>query len=523
MDTSTQALTDGGGSADEATFIDVKSPADGRLLSRIPDTGPNEVVAVAARLRAAQPEWEALGPEGRNRHLLKWVDWLLDNEQRLIALIQDEAGKSTADAAIELTISVDLINYYAKHAKQFLADRTMRPAGVANALRQLRVHARPYPLVGLITPWNGPLASPMMDGIGALVAGAAVLCKPSEITPLTWTEAVRGWNEDIEAPAILACVNGAGATGAAVVDVVDMVSFTGSVRTGRKIASRAGERLIPCSLELGGKDPMIVLDDADLDRAASAAVWGGLNNAGQACISVERVYVEDRVYDAFVSKVVEKVRQVRVGMDTERPYSTEIGAMVTAPQIDIVQRHIDDAVRKGARVLTGGKRVEGAGNFFEPTILVDVDHSMECMREETFGPTLPIMRVKDEAEALRLANDSEYGLSSSVFSKTARRANRLARQLEAGSVAINNVLIATFQLPLPMGGWKTSGVGTRFGGAHGVLKYCREQSIVSERIAMSTEPNWYPVSPRKGQLLSMMGRMLGANDWRRKLGRSSPK
>lgn len=498
--------------------IAVRSPENGTVVGQVPVDSVAEIAATATRLRAAQPEWEALGPQGRNRYLLRWLDWLLDNEQRLVRLIQDEAGKSTADAAIEVAIAVDLINYYTSHAGKFLADRHERPAGLPNRLRQLRVQVRPHQLVGLITPWNGPLASPMMDVVGALVAGAAVLCKPSEVTPLTWTEAVRGWNEDLAAPPILACVNGDGTAGAAVIDAVDMVTFTGSVRTGRKVAARAGERLIPCSLELGGKDAMIVLDDADLDRAASAAVWGAFNNVGQACISIERIYVENAVYDDFVTKVVEKTRKVRVGVDRQQAYTAEIGAMVTPSQVEIVERHVDDAIDKGARVLVGGQRIAGPGNFFEPTILVDVDHSMLCMREETFGPTLPIMRVSDEDEAVAWANDSIYGLSSSVFTRSARRGERVARKIETGSVAVNNVLIACFQLPLPMGGWKQSGVGNRFGGPHGVLKYCRQQSVVSERLAFPTEPNWYPVTPTKGRVIARAARFLGAHDWRRRLG-----
>jgi acyl-CoA reductase-like NAD-dependent aldehyde dehydrogenase len=500
-----------------AKVIEVRSPTDGKRVGIVSHQSANDVVATANRLRAAQPAWEALGPDGRAEHLLRWLDWILDNEQRLIALIQAEAGKATADAAIEITVAVDVIKYYAKHASEFLADRHVRPAGAANMMRKLRVQVRPYPLVGLITPWNGPLAGPIMDVVGALAAGAAVLSKPSEVTPLTWVEAVRGWNEDISAPPIFACVTGGGDTGAAVVDVVDMVMFTGSVKTGRRIAAQAGERLIPCSLELGGKDAMIVLADADLERAANAAVWGAMNNVGQACVSVERVYVEEPAYDEFVQKVTDKVSGLRVGIDSGNRYSTELGSMVTPSQVDIVERHVKDAVDKGARILAGGHRLPG-GAYFEPTILVDVDHSMICMQEETFGPTLPIMKVADEDEALRLANDSEYGLSSSLFTKDPARADRVSRRIEAGSVAINNALIATFQFPLPMGGWKQSGLGSRFGGAQGVLKYCRQQSVVAERFPLSSEPIWYPVSPTKGRLISKVVRLLAARDWRRRLG-----
>lgn len=305
---------------------------------------------------------------------------------------------------MEMAVVIDVINYFTKHAEGFLADRKVKPAGPANSVRRLRVQVRPHQLVGLITPWNGPLAGPMMDVAGALVAGAAVLCKPSEVTPLAWSEAVRGWNEEIGAPPpVLGCVTGGGAAGAAVVDQVDMVMFTGSVRTGRAIAVRCAERLIPCSLELGGKDAFIVLADADIERAAGgAAVWGGgMTNSGQACVGVERVYVESAVYDEFVALVTAKVKALRQGMDAPGSFACDIGAMVTAAQVAIVTDHVNDAVDKGARILCGGEPGT-EGNFFEPTVLVDVDHSMTCMREETFGPTLAIMRVADARRRLPL-------------------------------------------------------------------------------------------------------------------------
>ncbi len=504
------------GSDPDNRRITVRCPADGQVVGEVEVAGADEVASVCEQLRAAQPAWEALGPRERSAHLLRWLDWLLDNERRLLTLVQRETGKSWADASLEMSVAVDVINYFTSNAEVFLQDRNVKPAGPANAVRRLRVQARPYQLVGLITPWNGPLAGPMMDVVGALVAGAAVVSKPSEVTPLTWREVVRGWREEIGAPPVLAAVTGDGATGQAVVDAVDMVMFTGSVRTGRAIAVRCAQRLIPCSLELGGKDAMIVLADADLERAAKAAVWGGMTNSGQACISVERVYVESPVYDRFVELVTDQVAALRQGTDTPGSYTTDIGAMVTGAQLDIVADHVADAVANGARVLTGGQRAEG--NCFQPTVLVDVDHSMRCMREETFGPTLPIMRVADEDEAIALANDSEYGLSSSLWTSDRARADRLSRRIEAGSVSVNNALVATFQLPIPMGGWKSSGMGARFGGAHGVLKYCRQQSVVEEKFSLKSEPLWYPVVPAKSRFMSRAVRFLGAHDWRRKLG-----
>lgn len=482
----------------------------------MPNLGPDHVKHLATELREAQPAWEEVGPDGRARVLLAWADWFLDNDRKLAEMVQSESGKAWADATMEPAVSVEVINYYAKHAREFLAPRRVRPHGPVGATKRLALRHRPYQLVGIITPWNGPLGAPVFDVVPALMAGAAVICKPSEVAPITWTEAVRGWRE-AGGPPVLVSATGDGATGAAVVDVVDMVMFTGSTRTGRKIAARAGERLIPCSLELGGKDAMIVLADADIERAASAASWGGMMNSGQLCISVERVYVEEQVYDAFVTAVTDKVATLRQGTDAPGAFVCEVGAMATSAQLDLVERHVDDALSKGAKLTTGGHRA-AAGLYFEPTVLVDVDHTMACMREETFGPTLPVMRVRDEDEAIRLANDSTYGLSASVWSGDPLRARKVAEQIQAGAVNINNVLANLFQFTLPQGGWKESGVGYRFGGASGILKYCHPQALVSERVSLRSEPYWFPVSPRKSGAIGRASRLLGAHDWKRRLG-----
>ena len=339
-----------------------------------------------------------------------------------------------------------------------------------------------------------------MDAIPALAAGAAVLVKPSEVTPLSAVELLKGWRE-IGAPQVFDLAIGRGETGAAVADFADYVQFTGSTRTGRRIAARCGERLIPCSLELGGKDPALVLADADLERAVNGLTWGGMVNSGQVCTSVERVYVEAPVYDRFVEKLTAKVASLRQGHDG-RGFDFDIGAMANAAQRDLVARHVDDAVAKGARVLTGGKPT-GSGTFFEPTVLVDVDHTMACIREETFGPTLPVIKVADEAEAIRLANDSDFALSASVWTNDVDRGLRVARQIEAGAVNVNDVMANAFCVAVPMGGWKDSGVGARFGGSAGILKYCRHQAITAPRLpAPSNEIMWYP-STRRGVGLAM--------------------
>ncbi|MEX5635375.1 aldehyde dehydrogenase family protein [Parafrankia sp. FMc2] len=499
--------------------IAVTNPATGEAVGAVPDQTAAEVDALAQTLRAAQLEWEDLGPRGRARHLLNWLNWIVDNSDHVLGLVHREAGKSWGDASIELMVCVEVINYYAKRGGKFLADERRSIHGPASFNKRLRILRRPYQLVGVITPWNYPLAMQMMDVPGALMAGAAVLTKPSEVTPLAWAEVVRAWNEEIDAPPVLGCATGAGETGRAVIEAVDMIQFTGSTRTGRAIGIRAAERLIPASLELGGKDAMIVLSDADLDRAVRGAVWGGLFNAGQSCVAVERIYVEAPVYDEFVHRLVAEVGRLRQGHDAQGAFAADYGAMATVDQLAIVEHHVADALAKGARVLTGGRRAE-RGLFYPATVLVDVDHSMDCIREETFGPLLPVMRVKSEEEAIALANDSQYGLAGSVWTSSPARGRRVGRRIETGGMNINNAMTNVFQFPLPMGGWKQSGIGHRFGGPNGVRKYTRQQAFVSERIPLKNEMHWYPYTLAKGALVRRVLRLTGTHGWKRRLGRT---
>ncbi|MGB8403190.1 MAG: aldehyde dehydrogenase family protein [Mycobacterium sp.] len=497
------------------TEFEVVCPATGEVVGTVPEHRPADIAQRSERLRAAQPEWEEIGPRERAKWLHRWRDWLMDDAIRILGLVQQETGKSWGDTNIELLAATQTMNYFADHAEAFLADRATKSWGIANITKRLEVLYRPYPLVGVILPWNYPIAMPFLDIPAALMAGAAVLSKPSEFTPLAWSAAVAGWRE-IGAPDVLDVVTGHGSTGAAVVDAVDMVMFTGSATTGRKIGAQAGARLIPASLELGGKDPMIVLADADIDRAVAGAIWGGFFNAGQTCVSVERVYVEEPVYEEFVSKLTAQVADLRQGMDGQS-VTADVGAMANAKQLEIVKRHVEDAVAKGAKVAAGGTTAD-EGLFYRPTVLLEVDHSMACMREETFGPTLPVMKVPDAAEAVRLANDSEYGLSASVWTRDAERGRAIARQLDAGGVNINNVMMNVFQFPVPMQGWGCSGVGSRHGGANGVLKYCRSKAVVSEKISTKRELQWYPYTARKVRIQQGAAKLLGARDWRRKLG-----
>jgi acyl-CoA reductase-like NAD-dependent aldehyde dehydrogenase len=495
-------------------MIEVVAPAGGFVVGSVPDQGRADVAGLAGRVRAAQPAWEALGPAGRARWLRRYRDWLLDHDDELADLLQRETGKPWQEATLEIPIGADLINYYAAHAAEFLRDAHPRPHGLATAAKRLTVALRAYPVVGVICPWNFPLLIAMVDSVPALLAGAAVVMKPSELTPLASRRALEGWRE-IGAPEVFVCATGSGAAGAALVEVVDFVQFTGSTATGRRVAKRAAERLIPCSLELGGKDAMIVLADADLERAANGAVWGGLFNAGQACVSVERVYVEAAVHDAFVQLVGEKVAALRQGADGHG-YRADVGPLASAVQLEVVERQVADALANGARAIAGGRRSDLGGTFFEPTVLVDVDHSMEIMREETFGPTLPVMGVADAEEAIGLTNDSHYGLSASVWTGDEKRGRRIARRLQVGSVNVNDVFANLFAFTVPHAGWKQSGVGARLGGSAAIHKYCRSQAVTETRLAPRSELLWYPYTPRKGRLARRVLRVLNARDMRRR-------
>jgi len=500
-------------SAELSPEIAVHNPATDEVVGTVGIHSAEAVADTVRELRLHQPDWEAIGAQGRKEWLLKLQDWIMDNTDRLADVLQSETSKPRVDALIDPSYAADLLGYYARRAGKFLADDHPSPHSPLARVKRLTTVYRPYPVVGVITPWNFPLAMPAMDVIPALAAGAAVLLKPSEVTPLSAVELARGWAE-IGAPPVFSVVTGGAETGAAVVDTVDFVQFTGSTATGRRIATACGERLIPCSLELGGKDPAIVLADADIDRAAYGIAFGGLFNAGQVCVSVERVYVEAPVYEEFVDKLTAHVRELRQGLDGRR-LEHDVGALANAAQQAIVTRHVEEAITQGAKALTGG-RATGVGTFFEPTVLVDVDHTMACMTEETFGPTLPVMKVADEAEAVALANDSQYGLSATVWTGDKARGERIARQLNVGAVNVNDIFSNIFNFALPMGGWQQSGIGTRLGGAEGVRKYCRKQALTVPMLpTQQKEMFWFPYSPAKlGIALGTM-RAAGARGMRR--------
>ena len=495
-----------GGAA--ANTIPVENPATGAVLSTIPILGAVELAQLAATAREAQPQWAAIGFEGRARVMRRAQKWILDNAERVLDTVVSETGKTYEDAQLaDLGYTSVALGFWAKQAERYLADERVpswnNPLAVG---KKLVLRYEPHGLVGVIGPWNYPIVNAFGDCIPALMAGNTVILKPSEVTPLSSLLMAEMLRECGLPDGVFAVATGDGSTGAALIAQVDCVMFTGSTRTGTAVMKAAAERLVPCYLELGGKDPMLVCADADVDRAANAASFYSMNNAGQVCISVERCYVEQPVYDEFVAKVTATVRGLRQGASTE-PGSVDVGAVIFPPQLDIVEAHVQDAVDKGAKVLTGGHGHADHGRFYEPTVLVDVDHTMKIMREETFGPTLPIMKVASAEEGIRLANDSDYGLQASVWTKDVERGEQLARRIQAGSVCVNDVQTNYLALNLPMGGWKTSGIGTRHG-ANGIRKYCKTQSVLVTRFAPKREAWMFPYTRRSTMLLRRLFKVL---------------
>jgi acyl-CoA reductase-like NAD-dependent aldehyde dehydrogenase len=492
----------------QAGQVPVENPATGEVVAHVPNLSADEVREMAARGRAAQPGWEALGFAGRARVMLRMQKWLLDNAERVIETIVKETGKSWEDAQLaEISYGANAFGFWAKNAEKYLDDDKVKSSAVLVKGKKLMVRYRPLGLIGVIGPWNYPLTNSFGDCIPALMAGNSVILKPSEITPLTSLLMLEGLKECGLPENVFQVATGYGETGAALVDEVDMIMFTGSTATGKKVMAKAAETLTPVSLELGGKDPMIVLSDADLERAANAATYYSMQNSGQTCISVERVFVEEPVYDEFVAKVTEKVRAIRQGDPSGGAGTVEVGSMTFPKQVDIVESHVNDAIAKGAKALTGGHRGSGKGYFFEPTVLVDVTPDMECMREETFGPTLPIMKVRDAEEAIRLANDSPYGLAASVFSKDVGRGEAVARRIEAGAVCVNDAMLNYSAIELPMGGWKASGLGHRHG-AGGIRKYCAQQALLVSRFNMKRDLHMFPYTKKNTDRLMKAFRFL---------------
>jgi succinate-semialdehyde dehydrogenase/glutarate-semialdehyde dehydrogenase len=476
----------------ERRRLALSSPATGEPLYEITVANSDDVGAALERARKAQPAWDALGPEGRVRYLRRALALLLAKQDAFIEVVVRESGKPRTEVLmIDIFSGCDALNYVAKRAARWLRPEKRRLHGMLRLAKQLRIVYRPLGVVGVISPWNGPFILSLNPTIQALAAGNCVLLKPSEVTPLSGR--------------LVGDLLGDGETGAALVEAgLDKISFTGSVATGRRVAEACARQLVPCTLELGGKDPMIVCEDADLDSAAGGAVAGAFLNTGQYCCGTERVYVVEDVADEFVRRVVERAGALRQGAAGE----FDVGPLFWPRQLEIVEQHVADALAKGARALVGGRRNPDLdGLYYEPTVLVDVTHEMRIMQEETFGPILPIMRVRDEEEAIRLANDSRYGLAANVWTRSRARGVEIARRIESGSVCVNDMAMTYGAPEAPFGGRKESGVGFVNGEAS-VRGYCHALPILIDRFGGRQARKSYPYSFRRDAGLQRLIRFL---------------
>jgi succinate-semialdehyde dehydrogenase / glutarate-semialdehyde dehydrogenase len=456
------------------------APFTGQPVVTLNLSSPGDVETAVTRARAAQRLWAAVPLDVRTQVLLRLHDAVLDRQDEILDLIQWESGKSRKHAFDEVAHVAMTARYYARTAHRYLA--TSRRTGLYPAITRVDLNRIPKGVVGIISPWNYPFTMALADGLPALLAGNGIVHKPDFQTPLSALLGV----ELLEA-AGMPCdlwqlVYGAGPViGSAIVDSVDFVCFTGSTNTGRQVATRAAERLIGCSLELGGKNPMLILRDADLGRAAEGAVRACFSSAGQLCVSIERLYVADQIYDRFMQRFVSRIDAMK--LSTGLDYTGDLGSLVSSEQLDTVVRHVEDARAKGAHVLVGGRARPDIGPlFYEPTVLTGVRPGMACFGEETFGPVVSVYRFTDEGEAVARANDGQYGLNASIYSRSGARARRLARQIRCGTVNVNEAFGATFaSIDAPMGGMRESGLGRRQG-AEGIHRYTEPQAVATQRL-----------------------------------------
>jgi acyl-CoA reductase-like NAD-dependent aldehyde dehydrogenase len=467
------------------------NPATGAVLRELECAGESEVRSAVERAHAAQPAWGDLGVRKRVAVLREFQRKLRTRKSEIAEVITQEAGKPLAEAlTTEVLVVLDAARFLIDRAYRLLRDEPLHHGNLATKLKRGRLVREPYGVVGIISPWNYPFSIPATEALAALVAGNAVVLKPSEFTSLA-ALALESLLQASGVPRdIFQVVIGDGATGAVLINShIDKLVFTGSVATGKRIAAAAAERLLPMVLELGGKDPMLVLDDADIDVASSAAVWGAFLNAGQTCLSVERCYVHRRLYQEFLRACVEKTKKLRVGYGLDR--ESDVGPMIHERQLRIVEAQMEDAVAHGARVLAGGSRLPELGkNFYAPTVLADVTHGMSIMREETFGPVLPVMAFDSDEAAVKLANDSEYGLAASVWTRDRARGERLARRIQAGTVMVNDVVSYFGISEAPHGGVKSSGIG-RAHGRFGLEEMTRLKYVDSDLMPGMKKVWWY--------------------------------
>jgi succinate-semialdehyde dehydrogenase/glutarate-semialdehyde dehydrogenase len=442
------------------------NPATGEKLAELACATPEDVHEAVRRARQAQPAWAAQPVKARTDVLRRFQRQLSEHREEIAKLICREAGKPAVEALnTEVIVVLDSTEFCIRTAHKFLRDQPLRHDNLAMKTKRGKLVREPYGVIGIIAPWNYPFSTPAIETLAALAMGNAVVLKPSEFTPLVALELQKlliaaGLNPDL-----MQVVIGAGAVGGALLESdIDKVVFTGSVATGRRVAEAAAKRLLPVLLELGSKDPMIVLEDADLDVASSGAVWGSMMNAGQTCLSIERCYVQRRVYEQFLELCRQKIAKLRVGEGLGS--EVEMGPLIHERQLRTVEDHVNDAVARGARLLAGGRQLPELGpNFYAPTLLADVTHEMRIMQEETFGPALPVAPFDTDDDAVRLANDSVFGLAASVWTRNRKRGEAIAGRIKAGTVMVNDAISAFGIAEAPHGGFEQSGIGR----AHGEL------------------------------------------------------
>jgi acyl-CoA reductase-like NAD-dependent aldehyde dehydrogenase len=468
------------GSVTAQGTIAVFEPGSGKLLGEVRVSTPAEVCETVAQARLAQAEWARKSFAERRDVLLRFKELLLAKADEFCDHITRENGKTRNESLfMEVLPVADAVHWYANSARKLLKDEKLSLHMFPHKKSYLRFY--PRGVIGIISPWNYPFSIPTGDAVAALMAGNAVVVKPSEYTPIIM-EKTRALFEEAGLPrGVFSVIQGKGDVGAEMIrSGINMVVFTGSVATGKKVNVAAAEQMIPCVLELGGKDPAIVLKDADIATAAQKIAWGAFANSGQTCASVERVYVHESIAKPFTDKVAEMARKLRQG--EPNAHDVDIGAMTTQMQVDIIRRHLDEAKARGAKIVAGGDITvtpDGA-RFVQPTVLTDTTQDMQIIKDETFGPMLPVMTFKTEEEAIRLANDSSYGLSAYVFTQDKAKADAIANQLVAGTVMHNDTLYTHAAPETPWGGVKSSGLG-RVHGKHGMRDFCEIRHVNLER------------------------------------------
>ena len=460
--------------------ISARNPSTGEYDYQFEAHFAHDVGRAAKELRLAQGGWCARGFAHRGGVLARWAAAIRKRRDELIASLVADTGRRH-ESELELEAVLAILERWSQYdPAEIIAPP--RPS----ATRHVRVEQKavPYALVGVISPWNGPLLLALIDAIPALLAGSAVLIKPSEITPRLVEPLLQSIQDVAELQAVISIVRGKEETGRALIDQVDAICFTGSTRTGHIVAQQAASRMIPAYLELGGKDPAIILPDADLRYAAAAIFWGSVTNAGQACQSIERVYVHRRDHDQLLELLCQLAAETTLSFEDER---SGIGPIISASQVEVIARHLDDAVRRGAKILAGGIVEKGGAIWVRPTILSSVDHTMLVMTEETFGPIIPVMSYNDIGEAIALANDTSFGLSAAVFGSDEQAAIEVAEFVEAGAISVNDAALTAIVSDAEKMAFKTSGLGASRMGNAAIRRFLRPKAILVNEAASTKE------------------------------------